>query len=71
MQSTNQDITKFSNQLTMKGKVEEIANKIIAIAKELNLNSGIGPKGIATVASHIASVLTGEFPGKPKLTKYF
>jgi len=55
----------------MKGKVEEIANKIIAIAKELNLNSGIGPKGIATVASHIASVLTGEFPGKPKLTKYF
>ncbi|MEM3703446.1 MAG: transcription initiation factor IIB [Candidatus Bathyarchaeia archaeon] len=53
-------ITKFSNQLTMQGKVEEIAHKILAAAKELKLTSGRGPTGIAAAASYIASVLTGE-----------
>ncbi len=56
----SQYITKFSNQLTMQGKVEEIAHKILAAAKELKLTSGRGPKGIAAAASYIASVLTGE-----------
>ncbi|MEM1540088.1 MAG: transcription initiation factor IIB [Candidatus Bathyarchaeia archaeon] len=56
----SQYITKFSNQLTMQGKVEEIAHKIIAAAKELKLTSGRGPTGIAAAASYIASVLTGE-----------
>ena len=56
----SQYITKFSNQLTMHGKVEEIAHKILAGAKELKLTSGRGPTGIAAAASYIASVLTGE-----------
>jgi len=56
----SQYITKFSNQLTMQGKVEEIAHKILATAKELKLTSGRGPTGIAAAASYIASVLTGE-----------
>lgn len=56
----SQYITKFSNQLTMQGKVEEIAHKILVTAKELKLTSGRGPTGIAAAASYIASVLTGE-----------
>jgi len=55
-----QYITKFSNQLTMQGKVEEIAHKILGAAKEMKLTSGRGPTGIAAAASYIASVLTGE-----------
>ncbi|UCD96833.1 MAG: transcription initiation factor IIB [Candidatus Bathyarchaeota archaeon] len=56
----SQYITKFSNQLTMQGKVEEIAHKILMTAKESRLTSGRGPTGIAAAASYIASVLTGE-----------
>ncbi|MCX8150877.1 MAG: transcription initiation factor IIB [Candidatus Bathyarchaeota archaeon] len=56
----SQYITKFSNQLTMQGKVEEIAHKILTSAKNLKLTSGRGPTGIAAAASYIASVLTGE-----------
>jgi len=56
----SQYVTKFSNQLTMQGKVEEIAHKIITAAKDLKLTSGRGPTGIAAAASYIASVLTGE-----------
>ena len=55
----SQYVTKFSNQLTMQGKVEEIAHKILTAAKELRLTSGRGPAGIAAAASYIASVLTG------------
>jgi len=56
----SQYITKFSNQLTMQGKVEEIAHKILSTARDLKLTSGRGPTGIAAAASYIASVLTGE-----------
>jgi transcription initiation factor TFIIB len=56
----SQYVTKFSNQLTMQGKVEEIAHKILTVAKDLKLTSGRGPTGIAAAASYIASVLTGE-----------
>lgn len=56
----SQYITKFSNQLTMQGKVEEIAHKILVAAKELKLTSGRGPTGIAAAASYIAFVLTSE-----------
>ncbi len=56
----SQYIAKFSNQLTMQGKVEEIAHKILAAAKELKLTSGRGPTGIAAAASYIAAVLSGE-----------
>jgi transcription initiation factor TFIIB len=55
-----QYVTKFSNQLTMQGKVEEISHKILATAKEMRLTSGRGPTGIAAAASYIASVLAGE-----------
>jgi len=55
-----QYITKFSNQLTMQGKVEEIAHKILKTARDLKLTSGRGPTGIAAAASYIASVLMGE-----------
>lgn len=56
----SQYIAKFSNQLAMQGKVEEIAHKILITARELKLTSGRGPTGIAAAASYIASVLTGE-----------
>jgi len=56
----SQYIAKFSNQLTIQGKVEEIAHKILGAARELKLTSGRGPTGIAAAASYIASVLTGE-----------
>jgi transcription initiation factor TFIIB len=55
-----QYITKFCNQLTMQGKVEEIAHKILFVAKKLKLTSGRGPTGMAAATSYIASVLTGE-----------
>lgn len=56
----SQYITKFSNQLSMQGKVEEIAHKTLVAATNLKLTSGRGPTGIAAAASYIASVLTGE-----------
>jgi len=56
----SQYISKFSNQLTMQGKVEEIASKILNVASELKLTSGRGPTGIAAAASYVASVLVGE-----------
>ena len=56
----SQYITKFSSQLAMLGKVEEIAQKILRTARDLKLTSGRGPTGIAAAASYIASVLTGE-----------
>jgi transcription initiation factor TFIIB len=55
-----QYITKFCNQLTMQGNVEEIAHKILFAATELKLTSGRGPAGIAAAVSYIASILTGE-----------
>ena len=56
----SQYVSKFSNQLTMQGKVEEIANTILLTARKLKLTSGRGPTGIAAAASYIASVLVGE-----------
>jgi len=56
----SQYITKFSNQLAMQGKADEIAHKTLTSARTLKLTSGRGPTGIAAAASYIASVLTGE-----------
>ncbi|UCC33628.1 MAG: transcription initiation factor IIB [Candidatus Bathyarchaeota archaeon] len=58
--SPGQYVSKFSNQLTMQGKAEEIAHKILVMARTLRLTSGRGPTGIAAAASYIASVLMGE-----------
>jgi transcription initiation factor TFIIB len=55
-----QYVTKFSNQLAMQGKVEEIAYRTLSAAKALKLTSGRGPSGIAAATTYIASVLTGE-----------
>jgi transcription initiation factor TFIIB len=55
-----QYISKFSNQLIMQGKDEEIANKILVTASILKLTSGRGPAGIAAAACYIASMLVGE-----------
>jgi transcription initiation factor TFIIB len=55
-----QYVTKFSNQLVMQGKVEEIAHKTLKAARKLKLTSGRGPAGIAAATTYIASVLTGE-----------
>jgi len=55
-----QYIAKFSNQLSMGGKTEEVAHKILFVAKELKLTSGRGPSGIAAATSYIASIITGE-----------
>jgi len=55
-----QYVSRFSNQLGMQGKTEEIAAKILKAAKEIKLTSGRGPMGIAAAASYIASVLVGE-----------
>ena len=55
-----QYVTKFSNQLTMDGNVEEVAHKILFVVKELKLTSGRGPAGIAAAVSYIASILNGE-----------
>lgn len=51
---------RFSNKLTISGKAEAIALKILEIAKEMKLTSGRGPTGIAAAATYIATVLTNE-----------
>jgi transcription initiation factor TFIIB len=56
----NQYISKFSIQLSLNGKVEEIANKILVTARNLKLTSGRGPTGIAAATIYIASILIGE-----------
>ncbi len=44
----------------MQGKTEQVANRILAIARKLRLTPGRGPTGVAAAASYIASVLVGE-----------
>ncbi|MDI6798638.1 MAG: transcription initiation factor IIB [Candidatus Aenigmarchaeota archaeon] len=56
----DQYISRLSNQLSMQGRAEGIAHKVIRAARELRLTSGKSPAGIAAAASYIASVLTGE-----------
>jgi transcription initiation factor TFIIB len=57
---TSKYLSKFSNQLAMRGKTEEVANRILINARKLKLTSGRGPTGVAAAASYIASVLVGE-----------
>ena len=53
-------ISKFSNQLTVLGKAENVASSIIETARSMRLTSGRGPTGIAAAATYIASSLAGE-----------
>jgi len=57
---TSQYLAKFANLLQMEGTAEEIAHKILLVAKELKLTSGRGPSSIAAATSYIASIVTGE-----------
>jgi transcription initiation factor TFIIB len=51
---------RFSNKLTVSGKAEAIAIRILEIAKQMKLTSGRGPTGIAAAATYIATVLMNE-----------
>lgn len=64
-----QYISKISNHLTMQGKVEEIAYKILSAAKEAKLTAGRGPTGLAAAASYTASLLTGERKTQREIAK--
>src|SRR2546428_14132034 len=51
---------RFSNKLTISGKAEGIAIRILEIARQMKLTSGRGPAGIAAASTYIATVLTNE-----------
>ncbi len=51
---------RFSNKLSLSGKAEAIAIKILEIAKAMKLTSGRGPTGIAAASTYIATVLLNE-----------
>ncbi|MEM2897023.1 MAG: transcription initiation factor IIB [Candidatus Bathyarchaeia archaeon] len=51
---------RFSNKLTISGKSEAIAIKILEVAKKIKLTSGRGPTGIAAAATYVATVLMNE-----------
>ena len=53
-------VSKFVNQLTLSGNVENLAMQILEQAMEMRLTSGRGPAGIAAAATYIASLLTDE-----------
>ena len=53
-------ISKFVNQLTLSGSVENLAMQILEQASDMRLTSGRGPAGIAAAATYIASLLTDE-----------
>jgi len=57
----SQYATRLSNQLVLRGKVEEVAYKILKAAGKLRLTSGRGAKGIAAAASYMASKVVGEY----------
>ena len=53
-------ISKYSEGMSNKGKIEYIANKILFAAKQNRITAGRGPEGLSASATYIASVLTGE-----------
>ena len=53
-------VARFTNELTMQGRVEGMAHQILRVVEKLRLASGRGPAGIAGAASYIASTLIGE-----------
>lgn len=50
-------ISRFVNNLELKGDVEELALRILDAAKDLGLTSGRGPVGLAAASTYLASVL--------------
>lgn len=58
--SISRYISKFSSELTLNGKTEEFAHKIMVKANRLRLASGKGPVGLAAAAIYIASAILDE-----------
>lgn len=56
----SQFITKYSDQLMMGRKTEEVVHKILNVARDINLTSGKEPGSFPAAAIYIASILTGE-----------
>ena len=53
-------IPRFASNLGLSGEVQSKAIEIINKSKELGLNSGRGPSGVAGAALYISSILMGE-----------
>jgi transcription initiation factor TFIIB len=53
-------VSRFSNQLGIQGRTEEIAYDIVKKATELRLTCGRGPTGVAAAALYLASIITGN-----------
>ncbi len=53
-------VSRFSNQLGIQGRMEEIACEIVKKSMELKLTCGRGPTGVAAAALYLASILTGN-----------
>ena len=56
----DQYMTDFFSRFTVQEKTEEIAYKILSVAKESNLTVGCDVRGAAVVVCYIALVLMGE-----------
>ena len=54
-------VTRLSNQLELHGKAEEVAYKILKVARKLRLTLGRGAKGVAAGASYMASKVVGQY----------
>ncbi len=53
-------VSKLCNELTLHGKVEGVAYKILKMARKLRLTSGRGGKGLAAAAGYLASRVAGD-----------
>lgn len=60
-QKASRYITKFCSKLDLSGVTEEVAYKILQVAKDLRLTFGRGAKGIAAASCYIASKVSGDY----------
>jgi len=54
-------IARLCNELSIQGRVEEVAHKILKTAGRLRLTSGRGAKGVAAAACYVASKIFGDY----------
>lgn len=57
----SQYITRLCNELALHGKVEDLAHKILKVARKLRLTSGRGTKGVAAAVCYMASKVFGDY----------
>ena len=62
-------VSKFVNQLTLSGNVENLAMQILDQAVEMRLTNGRGPAGMAAAATYIACLLTNERRTQGKIAR--